>query len=58
MEKKKNVEQNWDDEQRGTSKYGEFVPSYFCWNTQEEQNEKTEWLGSITDEKQSKQKRK
>ena len=24
MEKKKNVEQNWDDEQRGTSKYGEY----------------------------------
>jgi len=57
MEEKKKVEQNWDEEQRGTSKYGDFVPSYFCWNTQEEQREKTEWLGSITDEKKSKKKK-
>lgn len=58
MEKKKTIDHNWDDEQRGTSKYGEFVPSYFCWNTQQEQKEKAEWLGNITNEKQRKEEKK
>lgn len=51
MEKNKRNNDELDGEKRGTSRYGEFIPSYFYWLTQEHQREKAERLAHITDEK-------
>jgi len=51
MEDDKEYNDEMDGGKRKTSRYGEFVPSYFYWLTQEHQREKAERLAHITEKK-------
>lgn len=46
---KKNLEN--DDEKEDTTKYGEFITTYFAWTTLDKQKEKTKKMENITKRK-------
>ncbi len=58
MNKKIEESHEKEEEQNGTSRYGEFIPSYFYWITQEQQKRKADRLGSITDPEKGRDKKK
>lgn len=50
-EKKKNKFNNRNEEIEDATKYGEFIPTFFTWNTLKEQKEKAEEMENITKKK-------
>lgn len=48
MEDKK--EKKWRRENEDTTKYGEFISSYFAWKTTDEQKDIADKLANITEE--------